>query len=423
MILEIAFNDYRFFKGTNSLSFCADARTKKLLSNAQLIDEKNVLKAVGIYGPNNSGKSNIIALFQIFKTVLAGSADFESNRQLFGDSALASFSITYDNDDGKGWLRYDFCFDSSTRRFIKEKLTSIKYYSAGSPFSNVIFEKDNESKRFFVFGDDHSDVLSVIPSKLPILYSIELESGTFAPLSEYRDSLKALSDSIEIVKMFNIPVAKTIETLKNGGEEKRRFILAFMRDADVSLKDFCYKKDIKVMKEGKEIDERALAGYEQLPDALHLMTTYGNAQVPSLFFDSNGTKKIEALASYIYEALSEGKTLIVDELDNGLHFKLTRAIVSAFNNLANERGQLLFTAHDLMLIDSKNLMRKDQIYFLQRDASKAKLYCLKEATAAEGGPREGSDLLKRYNHGDFGAVPSPDFVDEVIRIRDQEPKK
>ena len=61
-------------------------------------------------------------------------------------------------------------------------------------------------------------------------------------------------------------------------------------------------------------------------------------------------------------------------------------------------------------------MRKDQIYFIQRDKKYASLFCLKEATVSSGGPREGVDLIKRYNHGDFVEVPSPNFIEQIVKI-------
>lgn len=51
-----------------------------------------------------------------------------------------------------------------------------------------------------------------------------------------------------------------------------------------------------------------------------------------MIFDSTGTKKIAAMASYVIEALEQGRILVVDELDSSIHFKLTRAIVAMFNN-------------------------------------------------------------------------------------------
>ena len=66
-------------------------------------------------------------------------------------------------------------------------------------------------------------------------------------------------------------------------------------------------------------------------DQIRLVSTYKGVPVPSMLFDSTGTKKIAALASYVIEALEQGRMLVVDELDSSIHFKLTRAIVAMFN--------------------------------------------------------------------------------------------
>lgn len=421
MISDITFNDFRFFKGEKSFSFVADARTKKLLSNSVSIGQRAILKAAAIYGPNNSGKSNIIALFAIFKSVLAGKPVNGINNPIFGDSPTPSFSITFNNLDGNGWMSYSFGFDTKDGRFIKEELKKITYYENGSPFEEVIFSIDTKEKVYLIYGKDEKEALSLFSFRNTLLYSIETGKGRFESLAKYQKALKRLSDSISIVKLFNTPLENTISALKSGNERKKKFILAFVKDADLSVNDFEYSKSplVRVNLENGAIDEKALSDYSQAIDSLHLVTTYGNKKVPSMFFDSYGTKKMEAIASYIYDAISEGKTLIVDELDNGLHYRLTRAIVSAFNNLANEKGQIVFTAHDLMLVDAKNLLRKDQIFFLSRNNEGGDIFCLKKATTASGGPREGSDLLKRYNHGDFGSLPSPDFISEVIGLQEE----
>lgn len=392
------------------------------MSNAVSIDERKVLKSLAIYGANNSGKTNIIALFEIIKKVLSGDDNFEINRQIFGDNPMSSFSITYNNRDGMGWMRYEFDYDSFLRKFVKEKLVKITYYQLGNPNEKIVFEKDQENKIYTLFGENESTTMSLVSSRLPLLYSLELDAGKFAPLKEYLLSLKALAGSIEIIKMFNIPIQHTIGALKSGDEKKRKFILDFVKNADLSVKDFQYEKNVKYEPKNVkgEINEEALAGFENVPDAFHLMTTYGANKVPSFFYDSSGTKKIEAATSYIYDAIADGKTLIVDEMDNGLHFRLTRAIVSAFNNLANTKDQLIFTTHNLLLVASKCLMRKEQICLLKRshDGSTS-VFCLKEATAANGGPREGSDILKRYNHGDFGDLPSPDFIIAILETQEK----
>lgn len=417
MILEIKINGFRFFENDTTLSFSADARTKRLLSNAAFIGEKYVNKCIGIYGSNNSGKSNLVKLFACLKTILSGSDNIVLNRAIFNDQRLTTVSVIYNNLDDKGWLKYVFTYDNTEKRFIYEKLSGLTYYPNGRPFEKTVFEKDFQNKIFEVFGSSKTDFLGIIRGNLPLFYVVELESGVFSTLKEYKESFEQLANSIEIVNMYNIPISKTIDFLKNDQKDKKDFILSFVKHADLSVNDFKYDEaDIKYNVNGENIDEKALEGFKELVDTFHLKTRYGNVDVPSLFFDSSGTKKIEAIAAYIYEAIKEGKVLVVDELDNGLHYKLTRAIVSVFNNLLNKKGQLVFTAHDLLLIDCNYLMRKDQIYFIQRDKKNASLFCLREATVSSGGPREGADLVKRYNHGDFVEVPSPNFIEQIIKI-------
>ena len=214
--------------------------------------------------------------------------------------------------------------------------------------------------------------------------------------------------------MYNIPIENTIEVLKQGESRKKEFVLSFIKNADLSVSNFFYDNNVRFVVDGNQtVSEEALRKIAPV-DQFRLMTQYGDKKVPSIIFDSSGTKKIEALASYIYETLVEGKTLIIDELDNGLHYKLSRAILSAFNSYANKNGQLLFTAHDIELISCKNMMRKDQVYFSIRDKElTSKLYCLKNATVENGGPRSTENILKHYNRSEFGYVPSPSFVRQL----------
>ena len=386
MILEVGFNNYKMFKNESIISFKADKRTKYLLTNT--VEQNNVatLKALAIYGPNNSGKTKLITLFRIIKNVLKGNENFDCNNKIFKDEAETSIYIIYNNLDNNGWIKYEWTYDSEKKIFVKEKLSTITYYSNGSPFENTIFEKSIFDKRLIVNGEDDSKYLSILPNNRPFLYTINIEDGTFSVLKEWKDSLAKCSDDIEIFTMIDVPIQKTIDALKSDDEKKHKFINAFVKAADLSVKGFEYGNDIKIETNGK-IEEKVLHEYSEVVDTFKLVTTYGNNKVPSLFYDSTGTKKIEAIASYIYEAISEGKILIVDELDNGLHFTLTRAIVSAFNNMVNKKGQLIFTAHDLLLIDCKNLMRKDQIYFVSRKEESSYIMSLKLVTANGDGFR------------------------------------
>ena len=413
MILEIGFNNYKLFKNDVCLSFKADKRTKYLLSNAEDIDNATTLKAMAIYGPNNSGKTKLIDLFRMIKEVFIGNENIRCNNRLFGDNPETLVYVVYNNNDGNGWIKYEWVYDSEKKVFTKEKLMRITYYSSGAPFETIIFEKSTYDKKLTVNGDDRSNLLSILPINKPFLHTVNVDGGEFFVLKEWKESLIKCSNDIEIISMFNVPIQKTIEALKNDDSKVSKFINAFVKGADLSINGFEYGKDIMINSEW-EIGEKALKDYAEMSDTFKLVTTYGNYKVPSFFFDSTGTKKIEAIASYVYEAIAKGKLLVVDELDNGLHFKLTGALVSAFNNMINKKGQIIFTTHDLLLIDCKNLMRKDQIYFMSRKEESSYVMSLKSVTANGDGLREGDSLLKRYNHGDFGPVPLPNFIEVLI---------
>ena len=418
MIGEFSFDNYRFFADDSNISFVADKRTKKLLSNSVSIDNRQILKSIAIYGGNNCGKTNIVSLLKKIKAILLGEENVKFNSKIFNDSELFSFSIIYNNNDGMGWIKYEFEFNHSTNEYVKEKISTITYYDTGKPTINDILDLDRKSKVLKIYDQDKSRFLNVVVGQKPFVFSVRVDEGEFASLKIFKDSFSKLSDSLVIIDLNNFPFDNTLNTYKSNHEKKKKFITSFVKHADLSIESLDYKNTEAILDNTDSyVNEKALKDVTKIFDAFKLYTTYGKTKVPSLLFDSSGTKKIEAVASFIYDTLSEGKTLIIDEMDNGLHFKLSRAIVSLFNNIANIKGQLLFTAHDLLLVDCGNLMRKEQICFVERTQKEAKIYCLGDATVAASGLREGNELIKRYCRGNFGYVPSPNFISELLSLR------
>lgn len=163
-------------------------------------------------------------------------------------------------------------------------------------------------------------------------------------------------------------------------------------------------------------EEKVLDIPEQFIDQMRLTSIYKGVPVPSIIFDSTGTKKIAALASYIIEGLEQGRVLIVDELDNSIHFKLTRAIVAMFNNELNTDAQLIFTVHDINLMDCKKMFRKEQIWFVHKDEDRVYVYSLAEFTARQG-VRDTTDVMEKYRKGMLGALPDPGLIRSLLSIR------
>ena len=208
---------------------------------------------------------------------------------------------------------------------------------------------------------------------------------------------------------------------KNDDEQKR--IVQFIKNADVYMDDI-YITDpknirIEISKNPEKPQERALNIPDQLIDQMRLVSVYRGVKVPSIIFDSTGTKKIAALASYVIDALEKGRIVIIDELDSSLHFKLTRAIAAMFNNELNDKAQLIFTTHDISLMDCKKLFRKEQIWFVAKDKDDVYLYSLADFTA-EQGVRDTTDIIEKYKKGALGALPEPELINTLLDIKSEE---
>lgn len=419
MLLSFSVNHFRIFENEVSVSFKPDLRTKFLSSNFVQIDNAPVLKCVGICGPNNSGKTCFVHAFRFLKECLSGRPQ-NVIPSLFDKTQKIDIAVEFNNLDEKGWFSYSFTYDIRSRRFVKEQLNKLSFYESGAKHESILFARDVlEGKYTMKGGKDKSLFLPYISSETTLLEGIEVKKEDDEELYDWKMTLRKLGESIEVLDISSeIPIEKTIEILKGEDEKTKALILSFVKGADLSIEDFSYEKDVKITDNvGKPIDEAVLQKVPMM-DQFHLTTTYRGLKVPSLMFDSTGTKKIEALASYIAEAIRAKKVLVIDELDNGLYFSMTRAIVALFNNLANERGQLLFTTHDVTLIDTKILMRKEQIYFTERNKEVARFIPLSDWKASDG-VRETSDYAKMYMHGDFSSIPQPDFLSMLLEFLEE----
>lgn len=64
-----------------------------------------------------------------------------------------------------------------------------------------------------------------------------------------------------------------------------------------------------------------------------------------------------------------------------------------FNNELNSKAQMIFTVHDINLMDCKRLLRKEQIWFVCKDKQGIYVYSLSDFTANDG-VRDTTDIIK-----------------------------
>ncbi len=127
--------------------------------------------------------------------------------------------------------------------------------------------------------------------------------------------------------------------------------------------------------------------------------------------ESDGTRKLFAIAGPLLLTLETGSVWIIDELDAGLHPTLTAALITLFHsNESNPHGaQLIFTTHDTQLL-SPRTFRRDQVWFVEKDAlERSQLVSLVEYRV-----RNDAAFGAEYLRGGFGALPSIDWLPEAV---------
>ena len=414
MIIEVRAENCYAFRDEITFSMKADMRSKKFSSNVHKENKFNILKTVGIYGPNNAGKTCLIKSIRAIRGILLDEEN-ELMPNIFTGNSVCELGMTFMSTGRK--FSYDFKYDVQNKEYIYEKFSEIKKDEYDNEKEICWLKKDSLSGEYKCIDENLQEMFSVI-SKNNLLYNL-IDVSKFEKMAEMKSHLIGLAKKIEVVNMNNIPMKHTIELMKNKNSLQNK-IVAFIKNADLYLDNFEYVEmdNIETEFEGSndKPEEEVLDVVENLMDQIRLVSTYKGVRVPSLLFDSTGTKKIAALASYVIEALEQGKILVIDELDSSIHFKLTRAIVAMFNNELNESAQMVFTVHDINLMDCKRMFRKEQIWFVHKDEEGVYVYSLADFTA-EDGIRDTTDIIEKYKKGVLGALPDPELINSLLSIK------
>ena len=379
MIIELRAKNCFSFEDPIVFSMKADMRNKKFASNVHRENNFNILKTVGIYGPNNAGKTCLVKCFNAVKKILLNKKP-NLMPNLFAENSICELGITFLAEGRK--FSYDLHYDAQNEEFLYEKFLEVQKDQYGNEKEILWLEKDTVNQRYSCIDQDVLLMIPLMSSNNLLCYVID--ASKFEHLEKMKKIIVEFAQKIDILNMNNIPMKKTIELMKNKGDLQKK-VVEFIKNADLYMDNFEYvdMDQIKIddRTENEKPDEEVLNMREKLMEQIRLVSTYKGVKVPSLIFDSTGTKKIAALASYIIEGLEKGRILIVDELDSSIHFKITRAIVAMFTNELNTNAQMIFTVHDINLMDCKRMFRKEQIWFVHKDQEGVYVYSLADFTA------------------------------------------
>ena len=375
MLISLKVNNCFIYNAETEFTMRSDMRNKHFPCNVISVNSTNVLKSAIIVGPNNVGKTLFVRCLDTVRSIMLN----EGKRMvpnIFNDDKKCEFVISFCDNS------FEYCFelkyDYSKNEYFFEKFSKITYDIHKNKKETIILLRDIKSKDYVCNTADEDEKSAVISAMKVIaknnLLIYLLDTSQFSVMFDIKNIITSFARKIDIVDMNNIPMKKTIEMLKIS-DDKTQKIVNFILNAGLYLENYQYHKEAnsnndigKVLNCDDEIhiQEKAIEGSETFIEQLRLFSTYNGVTVPSMAFDSTGTKKMVCLASYVIDALENGRILVVDELDNSLHFKLVRAIIAMFNNELNTKAQLICTVHDINLLIARSCSEKNRYGLLIR---------------------------------------------------------
>ena len=140
-----------------------------------------------------------------------------------------------------------------------------------------------------------------------------------------------------------------------------------------------------------------------------LLTVHKTAEGGEMLLDiaeeSRGTQRLVGLLGKLLAAVRQGKTVLIDEIDDSLHSLLVIELVKLFKKRRLNRcgAQLIFTAHNTDLLAAKILGLSEVGIVSQSGFDGTEILRLTQVP----GLRNVDNFRRLYLNGEFGGVPSP----------------
>ena len=395
---------------------------------------------ISIYGENGSGKTNIVELFKLLQqSTMSRATDIAMNkmpkefwkiqeemsdqlpteiRQIFQlslnlneyrmideeEATEIEYGFKINNKEGFYYIKFD-------DEIIEEKL----YYTAGKQRAYLfeIKKEDNKiiknlNKNIFInekYNEELIDGIDKYWGKYTFLSLLSFETidnniskNIIEVINEIwlmtvhvdKGALRIMPDGFVRVRKLNNIQKGIVKKDKLSEIKKYENVLnIFFTQAYADIKEVKY-----------EINEKE----DRIHYELYFNKMIGGQikSIPSRL-ESDGTRRILNQFDTIIGSLL-GETVILDEIDNGIHDVLMKNIIMSIKDEIT--GQLIITTHNTLLLE---ILPKENIYILSTDYNGNKtINSIKEYGIKIQRNNNARDL---YFKGLFGGIPTTDYID------------
>jgi AAA15 family ATPase/GTPase len=367
--------------------------------------ERGAVRAAAIYGPNASGKSNLLLAMKFMSDAVEDSQrawppEGVPRQRFLLDEESVNNSSLFEADFAIDDVRYIYGFEVDSQRVVREWL-----HAYPTARRRILFERERDD---FSFGKHLGGENGAIKG-LTRVNSLFLSAAA----QNNHEQLMPIYQWFSSVWSFVIGnrLGLTLSTAQTASDERyKKRISRLVAAADLGIDGFetpdeqvddKIKRVVAVFLETThEEDSEILSTYKNVA-FVHRRVNKAPISLPAAS-ESEGTLAYFALLGPVLTTLSSGGLLFIDEITMSLHPLLAMEIVRLFKSPAEnpKDAQLVFTTHDTSLLDAQ-LLRRDQVWLTEKDESGGThLYPLTEFK-----PRRGENIRSGYLQGRYGAVP------------------
>ncbi len=385
MLVQFMLKNVLSFKEETVIDMTAVHAYKEHPSN--LIDlgtEERFLKVSSIYGANASGKSNLMKAMLFFQEILKKSLNNVDDHSV---PAIQKYFVPFQFEEHQENSEFEMIqiLDGCEYRYGFE-------YNAERIEMEWLYQKDLQTNRTRTIFERAADDISFGASvrKECDRYKAQIPSETLVLSVFNRFRMKT-----DLFRMVYAGITRSLISFSSFKDKEliNRFLPLFLDNKKDKFMNFLHAIDAG-------IDDLF---YEQREKEIQFITVHksssGKAYYLDLFDESEGTRKSMILFIVVQTTILNQGLLLVDELNTKLHPLLLKFIIDLFYD-DKTTAQLIYTTHDTTLMD-KRYFRKDQIWFVQKDAfGYSRLYALSDFKI-----RSDASFEEDYLSGVYGGIP------------------
>ncbi len=394
-----------------------------------------ILPLAAIYGGNASGKTNLFeAIVFAQELIVAGSqidAQIPVTRFLLDDQMADKpsrfvFEVLIEE------AIYEFSFAVTRAKVVEEKLVKIEpdedleltlYHRKDGELCTLdltLLKGDDAQFLRFVYRGTranqlflHNTILQNVDTFRQVYDWFKdslLLIGTTAqykPLKHLKNNDKMIEAVNELLPKLDTGIANVrveelqldpfIDAIGTVSQEELVDSTAFVKQIAGSLRLQDLGEHFELSTEDGMVIGRMLATSHEKVNGEEMQCDPG--------FESAGTLQLINFlpALHLLAEKNSRKTIIIDELGSSLHTLLTQRLIEHYNEIcsAATRSQLIFSTHDVLLMDD-DLLRRDEMWLMERDAAGvSSLSAISDFNDLD----EDENISGSYLIGRFGGVP------------------